>query len=259
MSAGLPTVVLVPGAWTAPAAFHKLVAILDAKGFAVYVPALPTNNGHRPPDSSFDDDVQAVRQAVQRPVEDEGKEVIVFMHSYGGVVGTTALRGLTRQDRETQGLPGGVVHLLYAAAFLLALDQNIRTVVQTVNLPGREGLVQFADDGTWFPADPVALLYPDLAPDDREEQRSLLQWGNAAVLTAGTTTYEAWRDVPALYVRATEDRWLPPEFQDFCVQNAMDAGVAIRTEALPSGHSPYVNFASELAEMIVQMSNSMSA
>ncbi|KAK7921632.1 hypothetical protein PG985_009654 [Apiospora marii] len=258
MSAESRSVVIVPGAWTAPAAFHKLVGILDAKGFVVYVPALPTNNGHRPPDSSFDDDVQVVRQVVQRLVKDERKEVIVLMHSYGGVVGTTALRGLTRKDREAQGLPGGVVHLLYAAAFLLALHQSIRTVVQSVNLPGREGLVQFADDGTWFPTDPVALLYPDLAPDDQEEQQRLLQWGNAAALTEGTTTYEAWRDVPTLYVRATEDRWLPPEFQDFCVKNAVDTGVAIRTAALPSGHSPYVNFASELAEMVVQISNPAS-
>ncbi|KAK8133532.1 alpha/beta-hydrolase [Apiospora sp. TS-2023a] len=255
MIAELPAIVLVPGAWTAPAAFHQLIRILETKGFTVHAPALPTNNGHRPPDSSFDDDVQAVRQVVQRLVEDEGKEVMVLMHSYGGVVGTTALRGLTRQDRETRGQLGGVVHLLYAAAFLLALHQSVRTVVQTVNLPGREGLVQFADDGTWFPTDPVALLYPDLSPDDQEEQRRLLAWGNAAILT-GDTTYEAWRDVPTLYVRVTEDPWLPSEFQDFCVKNAEDAGVAIRTAALPSAHSPYVNFAAELAEMVVQIANS---
>ncbi|KAK8022081.1 prolyl aminopeptidase protein [Apiospora rasikravindrae] len=224
MSAEQPTVVLVPGAWTAPEAYHKLRNALEAKAFTVHVPALPTNNGHRPPDSSFDDDVQAVRRLVQKLVKDDGKEVIMLMHSYGGVVGTTALQGLTRKDREAQGLPGGVVHLLYAAAFLLALNQNIRTVVQAVNLPrGSDGLVQFADDGTWFPTDPVSLLYHDLAPEDQEEQAGLLEWGNAAVLT-GKMTYEAWRDVPTMYVRATEDRWLPPEFQDFCVKNAVDTG-----------------------------------
>ncbi|KAK8061104.1 alpha/beta-hydrolase [Apiospora hydei] len=256
MSAEQPTVVIVPGAWTPPEAYHKLRNALEAKAFTVYVPTLPTNNGHRPPDSSFDDDVQAVRQVVQRLVKNDGKEVIMLMHSYGGVVGTTALRGLTRKDRASQGLPGGVVHLLYAAAFLLALDQNIRTVVQAVNLTrGSDGLVQFADDGTWFPTDPVSLLYQDLAPEDQEEQARLLKWGNAVVLT-GNTTYGAWMDVPTLYVRATEDRWLPPAFQDFCVKNAVDAGVGIRTAELRSGHSPYVNFAGELAEMVVQISKS---
>ncbi|KAK6858402.1 signal peptide protein [Apiospora arundinis] len=176
------------------------------------------------------------------------------MHSYGGVVGTTALRGLTRKDRESQGLPGGVVHLLYAAAFMLALNQNIRTVVQAVSLPDRDGLVQFANDGTWFPVEPISLLYHDLTPEDQKQQSSLLKWGNAAILT-GNTTYEAWKDVPTLYVYTTEDRWLPPAFQDFCVKNTMDAGVSIHTASLHSGHSPYVNFASELAEMVVQISH----
>ncbi|KAK8058085.1 hypothetical protein PG994_008533 [Apiospora phragmitis] len=176
------------------------------------------------------------------------------MHSYGGVVGTTALLGLTRKDREAEGLPGGVVQLLYAATFMLALNQNIQTVVRAVSLPGRDGLVWFADDGTWFFTDFVLFLYQDLAPDDQEQLHGL-EWGNTAILT-GNTTYEAWKDVPTLYVRTTEDRWLPPAFQDFCVKNAVDAGVAIRTVALRSGHSPYVNFATELTEMAVQDSRS---
>lgn len=249
-----PTVVLVPGAWTAPGAYQKLVNNLEAKAFTVHAPALPTNNGHRPPDSSFDDDVQAVRRVVQGLVDD-GKEVLLFMHSYGGVVGTTAVRGLTQKDREEQGLAGGVAHLLYAAGFMLALNQNIRTVVRAVSLPDRDGLVQFANDGTWFPTDPVSLLYQDLKPEDQQEQLRLLKWGNSAILN-GNTTYEAWKDVPTLYVRTTEDRWLPPGFQDFCVKNTVDAGVSIRTAALPSGHSPYVNFASELSEMVVQITQS---
>ncbi|KAK6858403.1 alpha/beta-hydrolase [Apiospora arundinis] len=43
------TVVLVPGAWTAPVAYQKLVNILETKHFTVHIPALPTNDGHRPP------------------------------------------------------------------------------------------------------------------------------------------------------------------------------------------------------------------
>ncbi|KAI1277409.1 Alpha/beta hydrolase fold-1 [Xylaria sp. FL0933] len=253
MPAKRPAVVLVPGAWTAPIAYRKLVSALEARFFNVHVPALPTNNGARPPGSSFEGDIQAVRQVVQQLVND-GNEVIVLMHSYGGVAGTSALEGLTRKDIQAQGLPGGVVHLIYVAAFMLCLGQNIRTVVQAVKLPGRNSLVQFADDGTWFPTDPVSLLYHDLTPEDQMEQKNLLEWGNSVILT-GNTTYEAWKDVPTLYVRSTEDRWLPPEFQDFCLQNAGNAGASISVSALPSGHSPYVNFVEELADMTLQVAS----
>ncbi|KAI1120307.1 Alpha/beta hydrolase fold-1 [Nemania abortiva] len=248
-----PTVVLVPGAWTAPAAYSKLVSALERKSFNVHVPALPTNDGARPPDSAFDGDIQAVCEVVQ-PLVHEGQEVIMLMHSYGGIAGTSALKGLTRKDRQAKSLPGGVVHLIYVAAFMLGLEQNIRTVVRAVGLPGRDSLVQFAEDGTWFPIDPVWLLYFDLAPADQEEQTKLLKWGNAAIL-AGNTTYEAWRDVPTLYVRSTEDRWLPPEFQDFCLANAEKAGVSVSVSVLKSGHSPYVNFADEIAEMTFRVAS----
>ncbi|KAJ8121116.1 hypothetical protein ONZ43_g2353 [Nemania bipapillata] len=257
MCANLPTVVLVPGAWTVPAAYHKLVGALREKSFTVHIPALPTNDGARPPDSSVDADVKAVREAVRHLV-DEGKEVVMLMHSYGGVPGTSALEGLTRKDRQAKDLPGGVVHLIYVAAFMLGLGQNIRTVVKAVNLPGRDSLVQFGDDGTWFPIDPVWLLYFDLSPKDQEEQTKLLKWGNSAILQ-GNTTYEAWKDCPTLYVRSTLDRWLPPEFQDFCLANAEVANASISVSALKSGHSPYVNFAHEIAEMAFEVASTLFA
>jgi pimeloyl-ACP methyl ester carboxylesterase len=251
MSATLPSIVLVPGAWTAPKAYHKLIAALEAKAFQVYVPALPTNNGQQPPNSTFDADIQAVRDAVQ-PLVDAGQEVILLMHSYGGIAGTSAIRNLTRKDRRARDLPGGVVTLIYAAGFMLSEGQTIRTVVHAVNLPGRNSLVKFSsDNSTWFPIDPIWLLYFDLAPADQEEQVRLLKWGNAAILT-GQTTYAAWKDVPTLYIRSLKDRWLPPEFQDFCLQNAVDAGAPVRVAALDSGHSPYVNFAAELAQMTLE-------
>ncbi|KAH8689917.1 hypothetical protein BGW36DRAFT_307804 [Talaromyces proteolyticus] len=223
MSVTLPSIVLVPGAWTAPKAYHKLIGALEAKTF------------------------KAVREVVQ-PLVDAGQEVIMLMNSYGGIAGTSGIRNLTRKDRQARNLPGGAVSLIYMAGFMLSEGQTIRTVVQAVNLPGRSSLVKFSsDNSTWFPIDPIWLLYHDLSPEDQEEQVKLLKWGNAAILT-GQTTYAAWKDIPTLYVRSLKNRWLPPQFQDFCLQNAADATAPVSVAALDSGHSPYVNFAAELAQ-----------
>ncbi|KAI0160764.1 Alpha/beta hydrolase fold-1 [Xylariaceae sp. FL1272] len=205
----LPSVVLVPGAWTPPEAYHRLVHSFEAKLFDVHVPALPTNNGRRPPISTFAEDIAAVRHVVEELV-DHGKHVLMLMHSYGGIAGTSALQGLT-----------------------------------------------LCRDGTWFPIDPPSLLYQDLTPKDQQEQTKLLRWGNAAILP-GNATYAAWRDVSTLYVRSTEDRWLLPEYQDFCLMNAEDAGVTVEVDALKSGHSPYVKFANEIASMTLEKASGYS-
>ncbi|KAK4075237.1 hypothetical protein Purlil1_12711 [Purpureocillium lilacinum] len=248
MSVALPVVLLVPGAWTVPKAYHKLVSALEAKSFNVQVLALPTNNDQRPTNATCDADMQAVRKAVQ-PLVDSGREVIMLMHSYGGIPGTSGIRNFTRKDRQAMDQPGGVVGLIYTAGFMLCEGQSIRTVVQAVNLPGRSSLVKFnSDNCTWFPIDPIWLLYHDLAPADQEEQAKLLRWSNAAILTQ-QTTYAGWKDVPTLYIRSSKDRWLPPDFQDYCLENAGDAGASVRVATLNSGHSPYVNFAAELAQM----------
>ncbi|KAK4865957.1 hypothetical protein LT330_008697 [Penicillium expansum] len=169
MSTILPSVVLVPGAWTAPKAYHKLIDALKAKAFKVHCPALPTNNGQRPPNSTVNADMQTVRETV-KPLVDAGQEVIMLIHSYGGIAGTSAIRNLTRKDRQTGNLPGGVVSLIYAAAFILTEGQTIQIVVQAVTLPGRSSLVKFSsDNSTWFPIDPIWLLHNGLGPEDQEE------------------------------------------------------------------------------------------
>ncbi|KAI5920700.1 Alpha/beta hydrolase fold-1 [Camillea tinctor] len=254
MASKQPVVVLVPGAWTESIAYRKLVDTLEAKAFVVHVPSQPTNDGHHPPDSSFDADVQAVREVVD-PLVRDGKEVIMLMHSYGGVVGTNAVKGLARKYRQAKNLQGGIIHLIYAASFMLSQNQTIRTVVQQVGLEGRSSLVKFIDDGTWFPEDPLWLLYHDLKPEDQKAQVKLLKNGNTAILT-GEATYEAWKDIPTDYVRTSLDRWLPPEYQDFCLKNAHDAGVSINVSVLDSGHSPYVKFPEKLAELAAQVPRS---
>lgn len=47
-----------------------------------------------------------------------------------------------------------------------------------MNLSGRSSFVKVEQDGTWFPADPVSLLYHDLSPRDHEEQVEQLRYGS---------------------------------------------------------------------------------
>ncbi|RYP73537.1 hypothetical protein DL771_003576 [Monosporascus sp. 5C6A] len=58
------------------------------------------------------------------------------MYSYGGVMGTNAVAGLARRDRQ-ENLNGGVVHLIYAAFFMLLEVQSIRKLYERAASQGR--------------------------------------------------------------------------------------------------------------------------
>lgn len=209
-----PLIVLVPGAWTPPTAYHKLVSLLEKApyNFTVHSPALSSNNGATPP-NSFEADVEAVRSAVE-PLVTAGNEVILIMHSYGGVVGSSSIAGLTKKDRQAKGLTGGVSHLFYISAYMLAKDQSAWDILVQAggDTPERRKLVEFKDDGTWLPTDAISGLYHDLEPEDQEEQRAGIRPHFFSALL-GKATYEPWRDVPSTYIYTSEDVWVPPSFQ----------------------------------------------
>ncbi|KAI2778416.1 alpha/beta-hydrolase [Daldinia loculata] len=253
MSLPRPTIVIVPGAWTLPGAYRKLVDALQARSFTVHVPALPSNNGARPPNSSHDADVAAVREIVE-PLVNGGKEVILFMHSYGGVVGTNAIEGLTRKDREAKGVSGGVVYLFYLSAYLLAKGQSIWTLIEDLGV-SLESIpeITFEKDGTWFLNDPVQALCHDVSREDQEEQKRLSTHHNLDAIK-GKTVYEAWKDIPSTYIFTAQDRRVPPILQDLCFANTKEAQVAIKKVVLDCAHAAYVNYPEELADLVVEAS-----
>lgn len=51
---------------------------------------------------------------------DEGKDVLLFAHSYGGIAATEAAKGLGKAEREAQGKPGGIVRIVYLSALVVA-------------------------------------------------------------------------------------------------------------------------------------------
>lgn len=215
MPASKPVIVLVPGAWTPPTAYHKLVDILRSTpyNYTVHSPSLASNNGAVAP-NTFESDVEVVRSAVE-PLVTAGEEVVLVMHSYGGVVGSSAAsKDLTKKERQAAGLPGEISHLIYISAYLLAKNQSAWDVLVEAggDTPERRTLVKFKDDGTWMPTDAVSGLYHDLDPEDQEEQAGGLRPHNFTALL-GKATHEPWRDVPSTYVYSSEDRWVPPSFQ----------------------------------------------
>ena len=71
------------------------------------------------------DDAAHIHGVIDALINHDGKDVLVAMHSYGGIPGTQAVRGLTRKEREKQQQQGrtlregGVVGLVYVSSLLV--------------------------------------------------------------------------------------------------------------------------------------------
>lgn len=134
----------IHGSWHSPKHFEPIRAILEANGYPTECPRLPTYGPKpAPPIVSFEDDVKAVQKLLTELIDEQGKDVIVVPHSYGGFVGTEAvLAAWSKKAREARGLPGGVVHLFYICAFILPIggstytpyDGHVNNFVVTVSV-----------------------------------------------------------------------------------------------------------------------------
>lgn len=118
-----PTFIFSLGAWVVPAVFDATRSRLEALGFPSDCPAHPSI-GAEPPTKTLADDVSSLR-GVLSAFSDEGRDLVVVAHSYGGVVASSAVEGLSKAVRTQAGKPGGVVKVIYLAAFALDRGQSL--------------------------------------------------------------------------------------------------------------------------------------
>lgn len=119
-----PTVILIPGAWHSADCYDILLPHLKAAGYDSLPLTLPSV-GADPALQSLEPDVQHIRDNIE-PLLARSKDVVVVMHSYGGIPGSSAVKGLAKSEREAQGLSGGVTALVYMCAWMIEEGKSAR-------------------------------------------------------------------------------------------------------------------------------------
>lgn len=110
-----PTVVMVPGAWHQPDIYAGVAAHLSKHGYPTISLPLPSV-GPVSPHKDFSGDVTAIRECLEKLVSDD-KDVVLVVHSYTGLPGGEAPKGLGKLEREAKGLKGGVVRYVVINGF----------------------------------------------------------------------------------------------------------------------------------------------
>lgn len=110
------TVVIAPGAWPLVEFFHPLIQAFKERSYEAIceIPSSYPDDDSKPPTNP---DTKYLREDVLLPLLGEGKDIVLLMHSYGGLYGAAAVEGLSKKERSAMGKSGGIVSLIFVAAF----------------------------------------------------------------------------------------------------------------------------------------------
>lgn len=135
--AAKPTFVLVPGMWHRPGCFHKLKNHLSKGGFPSVAIDMPSSRiGSNASIVSREPDIEAIASTI-RAIIDRGEDVVVVMHSFGGISGSEAAGRVLEEEalkgREEGEEGGRILRLVYVAAFLADKDDPVPVIQDVVH------------------------------------------------------------------------------------------------------------------------------
>lgn len=239
-----PTLLFVPGAWHKASCFAPTLDALEAKGYPTAT-ADHASVAPAPGLSTWDSDIASIRTALSALVA-AGKSVIVAAHSYGGLPSGEAIRPFLARTRAAASQPGGVVHMMYIASFVLPAQTSLMDALGGQPLPwfavARDGLtVRALNSGDVF--------YNDLSPAEQERHTAALE-PHAYPVFSEKTSWMPCEEVPCSYVFCTLDKAIPIEKQRAMVEAS---GVKFAEVVIEAGHSPFLSRVDELVEGIVRI------
>ncbi|RAL04557.1 alpha/beta hydrolase [Aspergillus ibericus CBS 121593] len=249
MSQSKPSIVLVPGAFAPPECYEGVTTKVASQGYdihAVRLPSVAPSAGPLPPPGTMYDDAAAIAREISRLVE-QGKEVVVVAHSYGGTPASQSVQGLVKREGA-----GGVVRLAYLAALVPSLGAPAAAVLADV--PQRETSV---DEQGWISQVDIpafaAACFSDMPPDEG------LAWmqqftRHSAVSMVNPLTYAGYKDVPVAYLLCDGDRIVPPGVQQQAIDRiASESGREVDVTVIPTGHVPVASAPEVVVDWIVRV------
>ncbi|KAJ6013218.1 hypothetical protein N7540_007809 [Penicillium herquei] len=226
------TVIFIPGAWHNPECFDAVIQGLETDGYSTDVVHLPSVDPAIP-HSDFSEDVCQIRKQIELAA-DAGQRVVVVVHSYGGVPGCEAIRGLDWEARQLKGQPGGVVHLFFCCSFIVPEGKSLISSFGGNDLPWFD----ISDDRLIVnPASPRETFYNDMNEVDAQRAMDALKPHSYQTFHS-TLTFEAWRYVPSTYLYCLKDEAIPLFVQKMMVEEVAK-GVNIHTDVVDASHSPF--------------------
>ncbi|KAL6721054.1 hypothetical protein ACLMJK_000154 [Lecanora helva] len=250
-----PIIIFVPGAWHSPTHYALLFDKLKQEGFHTLCEKNPSYDSRDPENTSVVNDAAAIRNSIVTQL-DQGLEVVVIMHSYGGCPGAAAAQGLSKSERQAAQKPGGVIGLIFICAFVAKEGDSL-----VGKLPGGvpEPWMISQSDGTYRPDNPKAVFYEDVpSPEDSVAISQIRPQARRSMNTP--SSQPAWRDAAfdgrRSYLYCLKDKAIPHVAQKAMIE---ESGVDWDLGTLDCAHSPFLSHPAELSTWIGEQLRSFAA
>ncbi|KAI9649653.1 hypothetical protein NHQ30_002234 [Ciborinia camelliae] len=253
-----PTLVLIPGAWHRAEIWEKVTLLLKEQQYKCIPVELPSTTGN--PATGLGDDIMAVRNIILSETK-QGRDVILVVHSYGGAVGQSAVKGLTRRKpddlQSTNNQPTG--HVLGLVMMACGFGQTGISFIDAIG-GTPPPLWRFDDSGFATLELPAReSFYHDLPEEEGNHWVSRLTKQSQRVLKeGGEWAYAGWMDLPIWYLTTMDDKTFPVEAQGMFVQLARDAGADVTVREVMSSHSPMLSKPKETVDFILEAAVSLA-
>ncbi|RGP77253.1 hypothetical protein FLONG3_4768 [Fusarium longipes] len=230
-----PTLVIVPGSFGPAKMYDVFVETLnrhDIKSVVISTPSVGRKQ-NRPP-ATMSDDAEEISNVVSKLL-DQGDQVVMMTHSYGGIPGTQSLKTISRKAREAEGKQGGVDKIIYLTSMVLQ--------------PGMSNFEAFGGampdfltvEDDYMSLDVQVnstLTFSDLTAEKALEEAKQMEDHSTASFKE-KLTYPGYNDVEVHYIVCEEDKVIPPVFQRGMIEGIKaSSGRDVTVHTLDSGHVP---------------------
>ncbi|KAF3043775.1 hypothetical protein E8E12_010098 [Didymella heteroderae] len=259
MATKKPTIVLIPGSFLHSLHYAPTLQPLIDGGISVHVLDPPCYYTKKPGDlPTMYDDASFVATFIEN-LADQGHEVVLVSHSYGGTPASECMKGvdgcgLSVGARQKQGKRGGVVRLAYMTAVVPKVGGGLAdTMVGGVTVP-----LEADEDGWLMFPDPSACVDVCFNSVSKEEGMKHFQAAlgqHSSVAFADTLTYPGYKDVPASWFLCEDDRCVVPAVQETAIKDIEESwkgtereGKRVDVTRVKCDHFPTVSAQGQLRE-----------
>ncbi|ORY63002.1 Alpha/beta hydrolase fold-1 [Pseudomassariella vexata] len=249
MSSTKPIILLVHGAWHLPLCYDLLKEQLNHLGYEFICPALATL-GDDKQGATWQSDVKLIREVVI-PLFDEGKEVVIVAHSYGGIPASAATQGLGIKERAAEGKTGGFRRLVYmASGGIMVRGQDFLQGIGGSWLPFHNAAVPYTKNQLITvneKAKPV--LYNDLSEAEAETWFKTLVPHSQDAFETGCDFIMTDITIPKSYLITELDQGIPVSIQELITTIIP----GFKVERIQTGHSPFLSKPEECARLLAKI------
>lgn len=247
-----PTLLFLHGSWHTFEVWERVRPLLEEKEYKCIAPQC-IFCGTEEPVRSIAPCITQIQDIIAEETS-AGRDVVLINHSFGGIVGCSAVNGFTVKNPSrlaTGADTGKVIGIVQVTALTIPSNMSLAQIqgdaVYDIAVPGPDGWdVPVENDAN----DPTKALYNDLEPEDAQYWISKIVKNSSASRFSSENVYAGWTDVPVWYVRCTKDKALPPEGQEMMIGAIRQHNPSVTVRHLEASHSPMLSRPKEMVEII---------